>query len=90
MRSITVRKGDICDSKLVGNCCVNMKLIQSFILLPKRMWTVPSWTGAICPEQYSRTFMLLEAARQVWLQDPSIHKGKMRFHHVSTDEVFVH
>ena len=34
------------------------------------------------------TFTLLEAARQVWLQDPSIAKDKVRFHHISTDEVF--
>jgi dTDP-glucose 4,6-dehydratase len=34
------------------------------------------------------TFTLLEAARQVWLQDASISKEKVRFHHISTDEVF--
>jgi dTDP-glucose 4,6-dehydratase len=34
------------------------------------------------------TFTLLEAARQVWLQDASIPKDKLRFHHISTDEVF--
>jgi dTDP-glucose 4,6-dehydratase len=34
------------------------------------------------------TFTLLEAARQVWLQDASFARDKLRFHHVSTDEVF--
>jgi dTDP-glucose 4,6-dehydratase len=30
----------------------------------------------------------LEAARQVWLQDPFNAQDKFRFHHVSTDEVY--
>jgi dTDP-glucose 4,6-dehydratase len=34
------------------------------------------------------TFTLLEAARQYWLQTPVIAKDKIRFHHVSTDEVY--
>jgi dTDP-glucose 4,6-dehydratase len=34
------------------------------------------------------TFMLLEAARQVWLQEKFLGDAPVRFHHVSTDEVF--
>jgi dTDP-glucose 4,6-dehydratase len=34
------------------------------------------------------TFTLLEAARQVWLEDKSHPVERVRFHHVSTDEVF--
>ncbi len=34
------------------------------------------------------TFTLLEAARKYWLEDPKIDPQKIRFHHVSTDEVF--
>jgi dTDP-glucose 4,6-dehydratase len=34
------------------------------------------------------TFSLLEAARKIWLQEGMIEREKVRFHHVSTDEVF--
>jgi dTDP-glucose 4,6-dehydratase len=34
------------------------------------------------------TFTLLEAARQVWLQDKTVPVDRARFHHVSTDEVY--
>ena len=34
------------------------------------------------------TFTLLEAARRNWLKDPSTQLGDVRFHHISTDEVF--
>ncbi len=34
------------------------------------------------------TFILLEAARQFWLQEASLPPAEVRFHHVSTDEVY--
>jgi dTDP-glucose 4,6-dehydratase len=34
------------------------------------------------------TFTLLDAARQVWLEERKIPVGDLRFHHVSTDEVY--
>jgi dTDP-glucose 4,6-dehydratase len=34
------------------------------------------------------TFTLLEAARQVWLTECSAPRESLRFHHISTDEVF--
>jgi dTDP-glucose 4,6-dehydratase len=34
------------------------------------------------------TFTLLEAARQAWLDGRPLPTGQVRFHHVSTDEVF--
>lgn len=34
------------------------------------------------------TFTLLEAARQVWLVEKAVGEGALRFHHVSTDEVY--
>ena len=34
------------------------------------------------------TFTLLEAARQLWLEEKAIAREAVRFHHVSTDEVF--
>ena len=47
----------------------------------------------LVPEQFIQTnivgtFTLLEAARQFWLQEASLPKDKIHFHHVSTDEVF--
>jgi dTDP-glucose 4,6-dehydratase len=45
------------------------------------------------PEQFLRTnvvgtFTLLEAARQYWLVEKAIPLEQVRFHHISTDEVF--
>ena len=34
------------------------------------------------------TFSLLEAARKVWLKEKKLGEGKVRFHHISTDEVY--
>jgi dTDP-glucose 4,6-dehydratase len=34
------------------------------------------------------TFVLLEAARQYWLSEQSFPSDEVRFHHISTDEVF--
>ncbi|HSB67074.1 MAG TPA: GDP-mannose 4,6-dehydratase, partial [Anaerolineales bacterium] len=34
------------------------------------------------------TFTLLEAARQYWLQEKALPLGEIRFHHISTDEVY--
>lgn len=45
------------------------------------------------PEQFIQTnilgtFTLLEAVRQFWLEDNSFTDRQVRFHHISTDEVF--
>ena len=45
------------------------------------------------PEQFIQTnivgtFTLLESARQYWLNDKAFQLEKVRFHHVSTDEVY--
>ncbi len=45
------------------------------------------------PEQFIQTnivgtFTLLEAARRFWLQDQAVPLDDVRFHHVSTDEVY--
>lgn len=34
------------------------------------------------------TFSLLEAARKVWLEEKKLGEGEVRFHHISTDEVY--
>lgn len=45
------------------------------------------------PQQFVQTnvmgtFTLLDAARQVWIDEKNMPLDKVRFHHVSTDEVF--
>jgi dTDP-glucose 4,6-dehydratase len=82
-------KGDICDSKLVGRLLREHE-IDTIVHFAAETHVDRSILG---PEQFIQsnivgTFTLLEAVRQVWLQDPGIAKGKWRFHHVSTDEVF--
>ena len=82
-------KGDICDADLVRRLLRERAIdtivhfaaethVDRSILLP----------GQFVQANIVGTFTLLEAARQVWLQDASISKEKVRFHHISTDEVF--
>ena len=85
----TFVKGDICDGDLVLRLLRDHSIdtivhfaaethVDRSILLP----------GQFVQANIVGTFTLLEAARQVWLQDASISKEKFRFHHISTDEVF--
>lgn len=85
----TFVKGDICDADLVRRLLRERAIdtivhfaaethVDRSILLP----------GQFVQANIVGTFTLLEAARQVWLQDASISKEKVRFHHISTDEVF--
>jgi dTDP-glucose 4,6-dehydratase len=85
----TFVKGDICDADLVKSLLRN-HTIDTIVHFAAETHVDRS---ILVPEQFVRTnivgtFTLLEAARQVWLQDASIPKDKLRFHHISTDEVF--
>ena len=44
--------------------------------------------GAFVQTNVVGTFTLLEAARKAWLVDKTVPRNVVRFHHVSTDEVF--
>lgn len=44
--------------------------------------------GAFVKTNVIGTFTLLEAARKAWLVDKTVPRDAVRFHHVSTDEVF--
>ena len=82
-------KGDICDSKLVGQLLREYE-IDTIVHFAAETHVDRSILG---PEQFVQsnivgTFTLLEAARQFWLQDPGNTRGNFRFHHISTDEVF--
>jgi dTDP-glucose 4,6-dehydratase len=85
----TFVKGDICDAGLVARL-LRERSIDTIVHFAAETHVDRS---ILVPEQFVRTniigtFTLLEAARQVWLQDAYISKEMVRFHHISTDEVF--
>jgi dTDP-glucose 4,6-dehydratase len=86
----TFVKGDICDRALVDELLRNHQ-IDTIVHFAAESHVDRSILG---PEQFVRTniqgtFTLLEAARQFWLQEKTLAAGTgVRFHHVSTDEVF--
>ncbi len=86
----TFVKGDICDQALVDEL-LRRHQIDTIVHFAAESHVDRSILG---PEQFVRTnihgtFILLEVARQFWLQEKSLPKGtEVRFHHVSTDEVF--
>ncbi len=82
-------KGDICDRALVDDLFRRYELAQ-VVHFAAETHVDRSILG---PGQFIQTnivgtFTLLEAARQAWLVDKIAPAGQVRFHHVSTDEVF--
>jgi len=82
-------KGDICQQDLVESLLRDHEVdtivhfaaeshVDRSILDP----------GAFIRTNITGTFSLLEAARKVWLDEQKANAGKVRFHHISTDEVF--
>jgi len=85
----TFVKGDICDGELVRGL-LREHAIDTIVHFAAETHVDRS---ILAPEQFVRTnivgtFTLLEAVRQVWLQEAVLPKDKIHFHHVSTDEVF--
>lgn len=82
-------KGDICDSELVVRLLREYE-IDTIVHFAAETHVDRSISkpGQFVQANIVGTFTLLEAARQVWLQNPEIAKEKIRFHHVSTDEVY--
>ena len=85
----TFVKGDICDADLVRRL-LREHAIDTIVHFAAethvdRSILVP---GQFVQANIVGTFTLLDAARQVWLKDTSINKEVIRFHHISTDEVF--
>jgi dTDP-glucose 4,6-dehydratase len=85
----TFVQGDICDAELVSRLLRDYE-IDTIVHFAAESHVDRSITG---PGQFVRTnitgtFTLLEAVRQYWLQGPAVQQGEIRFHHVSTDEVF--
>jgi dTDP-glucose 4,6-dehydratase len=82
-------KGDICDRALVEGILRHHR-IDTIVHFAAETHVDRSILG---PGQFIQTnilgtYTLLDAARQVWLNEGFLPAEAMRFHHVSTDEVF--
>lgn len=82
-------QGDICDSELVASL-LREHQIDTIIHFAAETHVDRSILG---PAQFIQTniigtFTLLEAAREYWLEEKMQTVEKVRFHHVSTDEVY--
>ena len=82
-------QGDICDAELVGRLLREHR-IDTIIHFAAESHVDRSIHG---PAPFVRTnilgtFTLLEAARQYWLNEKAHNKLPVRFHHISTDEVY--
>jgi dTDP-glucose 4,6-dehydratase len=81
--------GDICNRGLVDDL-LRQRQVDTIVHFAAESHVDRSILG---PEQFVQTnivgtFNLLEAARLVWLKEEMIAGVPVRFHHVSTDEVF--
>ncbi len=81
--------GDICDHALVDDL-LHRYAIDTIVHFAAETHVDRSIVG---PEKFIQsnivgTFTMLEAARQAWLVDKVLPLAKVRFHHISTDEVF--
>ncbi len=81
--------GDICDRELVPSLLRRYR-IDTVVHFAAESHVDRSILG---PEPFIQTnvfgaFNLLEAARQVWLTEKLLPLEQVRFHHVSTDEVY--
>lgn len=85
----TFVQGDICDRALVDRLLSNHD-IDTVVHFAAESHVDRSILG---PEQFIQTnvigtFTLLEAVRTFWPIQPSVYPDSVRFHHISTDEVF--
>lgn len=81
--------GDICDQKLVDEL-LHSHQVDTLVHFAAETHVDRS---ILNPEPFLRTniqgtFTLLEAARRYWLEEKAFPRESVRFHHVSTDEVF--
>ncbi|MGB8215181.1 MAG: dTDP-glucose 4,6-dehydratase [Anaerolineales bacterium] len=85
----TFVKGDICDAELAQRL-LREHAIDTIVHFAAETHVDRS---ILEPEQFIKTnilgtFTLLEAARRVWLDGPTTAREQIRFHHISTDEVY--
>jgi dTDP-glucose 4,6-dehydratase len=82
-------QGDICDKKAVDKILREYE-IDTIVHFAAESHVDRSITGPAVFVQANvmGTFILLEAARNYWLEEEKHSEKKCRFHHVSTDEVY--
>src|SRR5258706_4510170 len=82
-------KGDICDQALVEDILRRYE-IDAIVHFAAESHVDRSilGPGAFVQTNIFGTFALLEAARKVWLGERKADEKTVRFHHISTDEVF--
>jgi dTDP-glucose 4,6-dehydratase len=82
-------KGDICDQAQVEELLRRYE-IDAVVHFAAESHVDRSIHGprAFVQTNIFGTFSLLEATREVWLDEKKADSGAVRFHHISTDEVF--
>ena len=85
----TFVRGDVCDRPLVDHL-FHLHKIDTVVHFAAETHVDRS---ILYPEQFLRTnlvgtFTMLDAARQYWLSEKALPTDELRFHHISTDEVF--
>jgi dTDP-glucose 4,6-dehydratase len=82
-------KGDICDQALVVDI-LRRHEVDTIVHFAAETHVDRSIYGpsAFVQTNILGTFSLLEAARMVWLDESKADSKTVRFHHISTDEVF--
>lgn len=87
--SYTFIKGDICDQALVESI-LRDRQVDTIVHFAAETHVDRSLEGpgAFIQTNIVGTYTLLEAARKVWLTERNLNNKRVRFHHVSTDEVF--
>jgi dTDP-glucose 4,6-dehydratase len=82
-------KGDICDQALVEDLLRRCK-IDAVVHFAAESHVDRSILGprAFVQTNILGTFSLLEATRKVWLEENKADAKTVRFHHISTDEVY--
>jgi dTDP-glucose 4,6-dehydratase len=82
-------RGDICDQELVSRLFRHHS-VDTVVHFAAETHVDRS---IVAPDQFVKTnvfgtFVLLEAARRFWLEERVLPRETVRFHHISTDEVF--
>lgn len=85
----TFIKGDICDRQMIDDVLRRYE-IDTVVHFAAETHVDRSILG---PDQFIHTnvvgtFTLLQAAKQYWIEEKSFSLEDIRFHHISTDEVF--
>jgi dTDP-glucose 4,6-dehydratase len=82
-------KGDICNQELVETL-LRKHDIDTIVHFAAESHVDRSLKGpgAFIQTNIVGTFTLLEAARKVWMEEKHLNDQQVRFHHISTDEVY--